>query len=674
MRMKIYNFMVNRHAGIRTRYHSMHDGTMGMQKLLSYVYLLWLNFCYYILFCRFLGKEKDMEFYEKKRLLITRSESKAYISPKDLAKMLSDYDMISFDIFDTLIFRPFSEPADLFYFLGEKFGILDFKRIRMEQEFLARLACQERNGHMEITLADIWQRMEKEVGIPKDQGMAAECALEKKFCYANPYMKEVFSYLGKMGKKIVLISDMYLPKLFLRELLEHCGYTGFEQIYVSCAHGRSKGDGRLYQLCRREYPGKSCIHVGDNRQSDIQMAKKNGFSSYYYPNVNVAAKIYRSWDMSPVVGGAYRGIVDNYLYNGLHTYSMEYEYGFIYGGIFVLGYCNFIHDYCKTHGVDRLLFLSRDGDILKQVYDRVFPGEDTVYAYWSRSAAVKLMAEYDRYDYFRRYLYHKVNQGITIDQVLSAMELDCLKEKWESLEEELTDKNADRLKDFLQKHFDEILKAYRSQGNAAKNYYSKILSGAKKAAAVDIGWAGSGAVSLAYLTERVWNIPCGLTGILAGTNTLHNAEWDASELFLQTGRLVSYLYSSSHNRDLWKKHNLNKNYNVYWELLLSSPTRQFLGFRDAGEMRDGDILWEDDQSVAFHFGKYDPNQKGICEIQQGILDFADEYMEHFKEEPYMLRISGRDAYAPMLAAAGQQEKYLKEIAGRFWIEIGIGSL
>lgn len=32
--------------------------------------------------------------------------------------LLSQYDVVSFDIFDTLIFRPFSEPADLFYLLG----------------------------------------------------------------------------------------------------------------------------------------------------------------------------------------------------------------------------------------------------------------------------------------------------------------------------------------------------------------------------------------------------------------------------------------------------------------------------------------------------------------------------------------------------------------------------
>lgn len=671
MRMKLYQFMVNRHTGIKTRYHAVHDGAAGIRKLISYGYLLWLNFCYYVLFCRFLDKKTEMDFSEKKRLPTEKSESKARILPKELAKILSRYDMISFDLFDTLIFRPFSEPADLFYFLGERLGIPDLKRIRMEQEFFARKTCQKEKGHMEITLAEIWLRIEKEVGIPKDQGMETECALEKKFCYANPYMKEVFHHLKNMGKRIVLISDMYLPESFLRELAEACGYTGFEKLYISCDYGKSKADGGLYGLCREDYPGKSFIHIGDNRLSDVKMAEKNGFMAYYYPNINLEGKPYRSFDLSPVIGSAYRGIVNSYLYNGLHGYSMEYEYGFIYGGLFVLGYCHFIHEYCRKNEINRLLFLSRDGDILKQAYDLIFPGEDTVYAYWSRAAAVKLMAEYDRYDYFRRYVYHKVNQGITVSQALSAMELDFLAEEWKELERELTDKNADKLKLFLQEHFNEIIIAYRSQRKAAQKYYAKILAEAKRAAVIDIGWAGSGALSLSYLTKRIWKLPCELTGILAGTNTPHNAEWDASEMFLQTGKLVSYLYSASHNRDLWKKHDPGKNYNVYWELLLSSHDRQFLGFRSAEEMSAGDVIWERDQSVAFHFGRLDPNQKGICEIQQGILDFVKEYMVHFKDEPCMLRISGRDAYAPMLLAAGHQEKYLKKISEKFQIEIGI---
>ena len=57
LRAKIYHFLVNRKPGIRQRYHRFHDGTTGMKKVVSWFYLLWLNFCYYVLFCRFLGEQ-----------------------------------------------------------------------------------------------------------------------------------------------------------------------------------------------------------------------------------------------------------------------------------------------------------------------------------------------------------------------------------------------------------------------------------------------------------------------------------------------------------------------------------------------------------------------------------------------------------------------------------------
>lgn len=78
MRNELYQVLVNKHQGIASRYHKMHDGSTGMLKIVSWVYLLWSNFAYYVLFCRFLGNVPQMELYEKKRLNIKLSESEAY--------------------------------------------------------------------------------------------------------------------------------------------------------------------------------------------------------------------------------------------------------------------------------------------------------------------------------------------------------------------------------------------------------------------------------------------------------------------------------------------------------------------------------------------------------------------------------------------------------------------
>ena len=664
MRLKIYNLLVNKQPGIKVRYHRVHDNATGVKKVLSWFYLLWINFAYYVLFCRFLGRVPAMDMFEEKNLHVDEPESSFSPNVEDYIEKLSGYDTISFDIFDTLIFRPFAEPGDLFYFIGERLGYMNFRRIRMESEGEARWTKFRNEESFEVTLEEIWSLIEEKTGLSAEEGMRIEQELELEFCYANPFMQEVYNRMLEQGKRIVIVSDMYLSKDCLAEMLEKNGYTGYEKLYVSCEYNKNKGSGELFELVKKEYKLEkgTVIHIGDNEHSDVKRAKSSGFDTMYYPNVNKKCLLYRPYDMSPITGGAYRGLVNTHLNCGVYKHSMEYEYGYIYAGFFVVGYCHFIHEYCKQNQIDKILFLSRDGDIISRVYEKLYPGENTDYVMWSRKAATKLMACADRYDYFRRFLDHKVNQNISLRKIFKSMELDEMVirlPKGLKPEHKLTSDNIDKVKKYLLKNWSKVLASYENEHKAAKAYYKEKLDGCKKAVAVDIGWAGSGAIALNHLVSKVWDLDCEIIGILAGTNTVHNVEQDASETFMQTGKLVSYLYSLSQNRDLAKRHDLNKDYNVFWELLLSSPKPQFVGFN----MEKG--------KVKLRYGNKDANQKGIAEVQRGILKFTEEYIEHFGKYDFMFNISGRDAYAPMLIATSNKEKYAKAMMERFDLIIGV---
>ncbi len=685
MRYKIYNFLVNRKEGIRQRYHQFHDGSTGIVKILSWLYLFWLNFAYYILQFKFLGRVPELRIYEEKKLNCDESESQAFLTKNsnlridEFVRKLSEYEVISFDVFDTLIFRPFSAPTDVFYLIGESLGIMDFKNIRIKAEYDARIKRRELSGDMEIGIADIWNELEAEVGIPAGRGISLEEETEKELCYANPFMLEVWKLLRAMGKRLFVVSDMYLPESIIEELLKNAGFDGAERIFVSCEYHKSKADGKLYtevlNVFSHEKKMPSIIHIGDNPHSDVKMALEKGIAVMQYPNVNKNVQLYRAFDMSYMVGSAYRAVVDNRIYSGADVYTIEYEYGFIYGGLFALGYCNFIHEYCLKNSVDKVLFFSRDGDVLKKVYDLMYPDERTEYVYWSRKAATKLGAVFDRHDYFRRFVMHKVNQGYSIGQILNSMGLDFLMDELPcsmKADDELTNRNAIQLREFVVANWDRVAECYDTENRAAKSYYEKVLDGCGKVLAVDIGWAGSGAMVLRHLVADEWKLSCEIIGMIAGTNTLHNAEPDAAEAFLQSGKLVSYLYSQSHNRDLLKKHDPDRGYNVFWELLLSSPTPKFEGF-ECGDVRreQSNDRYIPENDITLCFGGCDFNADGIKNIQSGILDFVRDYTARFKHFPYMLNISGRDAYAPMLVAAGNNEKYLKVIESRFALEINV---
>ena len=668
MRYKLYELLVNRHPGICQRYHRLHDNSTGIKKYVSWMYLLWLNLAY-LCGARSLGRAADLEIYEEKKLPVSTSESsEAFIDAGELAEKLAKYDVISFDVFDTAVLRPFSRPEDLFYIAGEQLSCMDFKRIRMEAEWDARRKNHEKNGSYEVSLREIWESCQRLTGIPAEKGMEREMAWELKLCRGNDFMKKVYRQLKEAGKEIVFTTDMYLPEDLIRDILIKSGYDGKERIFLSSSLGKSKAAGELYDEVRKTMgEDLSFAHVGDNGASDVKMAERHGFKAFYYPGVNSRSEAYRSFDMSPVTGSAYRGVVNSRIRCGAEKYSMLYEYGYIYGGLFVTGYCHFIHRYCREKGIDRILFLSRDGDILKKVYEFLYPGEETEYVYWSRLAAAKTAAEYMKYDYVRKLIRHKVNRGYTISRVLSEMELEELIPALggSGLEplDRLSDKTREGLEDFVNVHWKEILDIYAPQRKAAGQIIGEQLKGSAKAAAVDIGWAGSGAAALALLAEKEWKLPVDITAIVAGTNTALSAEPDMSDPFILSGRLVSYMYSSGENRDLWKKHDPARGYNIFWELLTSSREPSLKGYYPDESTGRGRPVFADPEC--------EPEQ--IDEIQKGIMDFASDYREAFKEIDYMANISGRDAYAPMLAAASHGERYLKAALSHLNVKEDVGA-
>lgn len=644
----MYIILVNRIPGIRDRYkkkRSHSRGTVG--RIGAWIYLLWLNIEYYVFRNRKLQAAVRYPYYEEKSLYAKGSESSLSKrkSPKVFAEELSKYDVVSFDVFDTLIFRPFSEPTDLFFLLGNQLEYMDFKRIRCEMEWKAREKKYKKDKSYEVTLDDIYEVLSEQTGIKKKEAMEAEFALECEFCFANPYMKQVVSHLKAKGKRIIITSDMYLNTEQIKTLLQTCGYEDFVTYYVSCDLRKSKNEGNLYDYIRsQEGTDKSYAHVGDNYISDVERAKDHKFVPFHYVNVNVAGEPFRPYDMSVITGGIYRGLVNSHIHNGLNSYSREYEYGYIYGGLFVTGYCQFIHQYVKEQDIDKILFLARDGDVLSKAYQILYPeeSENWEYVYWSRLAALKLSARYYKYDYFRRFLYHKVNQNYTLEQIFSSMELtDMLPElcaqKGITQETKLTDKNVEKIKRYLMKYWEAVLEHYKDQLEAGKQYYEKILKGCKSAVAVDIGWAGSGAVTLDYVVNKEWNLNCRITGIVAGTNSCHNAEPDTSETFLQSGWMASYMYSQRENRDIWKLHDAGKGHNLYWELLLDAPMGSFKGF----------YLDENGQCEC-RFKEPKADVQKIGEIQNGILDFVKQYGGLREKVGGLERIGGRDAYAPVV--------------------------
>ena len=645
--LKLYNMLVNRIPYITRNYQNYRNQIGGRNKIVAMLYLLKLNIeCYIFRKHRNVYDVSDCFPSVKLKGVMSESIMCQRKTVEELVQKLAKYDVISFDVFDTLILRPIDKPADLFFLLESKLQYMNFRKIReqLEQE-VRKIKCRT-CGNGEVTLAETWERIEQECGIDRTMGMELEIQSEITTCFANPYFLEVVKQLVTMQKAIIITSDMYLPSTVIQMILQQSGYPEFTEYLVSCELQYSKHDGSMYRYMKQKYgTNKKLIHVGDNPWADIKQGKAQGIDTYYYPNVHQLGNTYRTQDMSHITGSIYRGLVNTYIHNGLHQYHPAYEFGFIYGGLFVLGYCKWIHAYVKPHNVDKILFLARDGDILKKVYEKLYPEERIAYVPWSRLVGMKLTAKYYKYEYIQRFVTHKVNQGYSIRAIFTTMELEqllplYLQQSGESDCTKLTDKNYECVKTFLLKQWKSVIQQYEEEIRYGKVYYQQVLEHCKKVVAVDVGWAGSGAITLDTMVNKEWQLDCEVIGLVAGTNSFHSMDVDCSEGIRYSGKIESYMFSQDSNRDCWKIHNPNYNHNVIVELLLASSDKSFRGFQvDTLKYGETDTLIDAEA------------------VQQGILDFADYSIKRVGRN---LHISGRDAFAP-IEVLYRNPNYIKQL-------------
>ena len=202
-------------------------------------------------------------------------------NPEMLSEKLGAYDMVSFDVFDTLVCRPYDKPTDLFVDMEKKNHISGFHDIRIRAEADARTNSAKPNR--EIDIFDIYEVLARQLGLDAHELAEQEITAEKRCCYPNPDIMKVCHLLHKRDTRIVAISDMYLPEHTVRVLLEGCGYNMFDAVYVSCSCGVGKRCGGLFRLVRAtEGKPTRCIHVGDNLRADVLGARRAGWDAVWY--------------------------------------------------------------------------------------------------------------------------------------------------------------------------------------------------------------------------------------------------------------------------------------------------------------------------------------------------------------------------------------------------------
>lgn len=209
---------------------------------------------------------------------------------EELTALMADPGLrvISFDIFDTLLVRHVLRPHDVFSLVAAcvdaRYGV-HFERMRAPAE--AEL------GLPDPTLDQIYAHMARRHNMSPETTAAlreAELQCERTVLRARPASRALYDAARRLGKRIIAVSDMYLPAAFLRDVLRENGME-VDALYVSCEQGARKSDGALYARVAEQEGCASgeMLHFGDNRHSDVEQALKRGVCALWLPSVQALA-------------------------------------------------------------------------------------------------------------------------------------------------------------------------------------------------------------------------------------------------------------------------------------------------------------------------------------------------------------------------------------------------
>ena len=197
-------------------------------------------------------------------------------------------EVVSFDLFDTLLMRCTLSPEDVF-------GITALRAARsgpVPAAFAAvRKACQE--SLPDAPLARIYEQIALELDLSDEEAsrlMRLELETERAVLRLRQPVADLLRRAAEDGKRIFLVSDMCLPSAWLADLLNELGVGGYERLLVSCEEGLGKREGLLEELLKTGAAPEKILHIGDDLLSDIRPAESAGMRAFRIPSAAALAE------------------------------------------------------------------------------------------------------------------------------------------------------------------------------------------------------------------------------------------------------------------------------------------------------------------------------------------------------------------------------------------------
>lgn len=357
---------------------------------------------------------------------------------RELQEGIDNADVVSFDLFDTLVTRKVRSYTDLFELMDLKLRengiyIPDFARYRLFAE-------KELSRDAAPRLEQIYEYVLKKTGgnfITVPELVRLEWEMDLSVMLARGKVCEIFHKAVFAGKRVVVTTDSYYSLEKIKVVLDRFGLTGYDRLLVSCEYGTSKTQ-KLFQILRDRYKTQRILHVGDDEAADIEAASANGID---------ACRIFSGEALFDALGGLgmeseiitiadrlKTGMFISNIFNSPFWFDDEdrvlsvsdaFQIGYLFCAPVISDFVLWMKEQTEVQNFKQIFFCARDGYLVGRLFRKVSPAMKSVYFLTSRTAAIRAgvdsekdIAYVDSMKYFgvpEEAL--KVRFGITADDV-----------------------------------------------------------------------------------------------------------------------------------------------------------------------------------------------------------------------------------------------------------------
>lgn len=331
-------------------------------------------------------------------------------SKAELTGKIDQADIVSFDLFDTLIMRKVFAYTDLFDVLENKLVqqgvyIPDFAGLRLSSEKECSKECAP-------GLVDIYEDVLRRAGgsfLSAEELAQMEWELDRSLMIPRLSVCEMFRNTIRQGKRVVITTDSYYPEEQIREILASFRIEGYETLFVSGERGVSKTQG-LFESLRDMGSDKTekILHIGDDEAADIECAKKYGMDTY---------RVYSGAELFDLLGGlgveketaslADRvkvGLFVSRMFNDPFVFeegdrrlsvSDAFDVGYLFCAPMITDFSIWLRARVKQEQIPQILFCARDGFLVGRLYRMIDKDTKAYYFLASRTAAIRAGVEDD---------------------------------------------------------------------------------------------------------------------------------------------------------------------------------------------------------------------------------------------------------------------------------------